>query len=422
MILKPAVSLFILFVLASGLSAYIGNEWGRKLGKRKLSIFKLRPKHTSMFLTVLISMALSLGLLGSFLLAFPTVQESLLSPENQQIAELERYQQQSAEISATLAQLNKNSQQQRQQPLATPEQIQAKPEKSPVQALQLANSAPVPTRRQPFVSQKPRLKQSQALPAANPPKPKERLQIAVKPRLQPRLNQPKPATDSKPLLEKKTATVPANTSDARPDRLAMAQSSQSVQPKAEATTTYASNPIFKFSVYGDLSPEESRQVLEGTLEMTRNYVTLAGLQNGTARLAIQSTQLQQAQQRLQKPGSYAIEIRLAEVNGSSLPVNLQIKSEQVSSDFDPNSLMESARLNSPQAGNQFRQDLRLALKNLAKDHRSDPRQGVSPGASGATLEIQSASLPFDLLNLRREQGTLLGTVIFSRSDKNLTQN
>jgi len=104
-----------------------------------------------------------------------------------------------------------------------------------------------------------------------------------------------------------------------------------------------------------------------------------------------------------------------------LPVNLQITAGQPTSDFDPNSLMESARLNSPQSA-ELRQDLRLALKNLAKNHRFTlPQNGNEPSVAPLP-EIQSAKLPFDLLNLRQEQGTLFGTVIFSPSAKNLTQN
>lgn len=423
--MKPAVSLFIIFVLASGLSAYIGNEWGRKLGKRKLSVFKLRPRHTSMILTVLISMSLSLGLLGTFLVAFPGLQESLLMPENQQIAESERYQQQSAEVSARLAQLNKQTQEARQNTF----------EQAPVLAQMLAQDQAIepdlPLAQTDTGVQKP-VSTPAWLPKISRPtigKPAIQKQSPATSQLakKPAVRQEQIASRDLPAKADLSSASPSTAaaqkldSGTRPDRMARAQSSQSAQPD-QASTQYASAPIFKLSVYGDLSPEESSQVLEGTLEMTRKYAALAGLQSGTARLAIPAIQMRQAQQRLQEPGAYAIEIRLAEVEGSLLPVNLQIKSEQALADFDPNSLMESARLNSAQTGDQLRQDLRLALKNLAKDHQLAPRLQASPSAPDAGSDIQTAQLPFDLLNLRQEQGTLLGTVIFSRNVKSLTQN
>ena len=48
------VGLKILFIIAimGGLIAYMGDKLGTKVGKRKMSLFGLRPKHTSIIVTI----------------------------------------------------------------------------------------------------------------------------------------------------------------------------------------------------------------------------------------------------------------------------------------------------------------------------------------------------------------------------------
>jgi len=53
--------LIILFgTLVSGLIAYLGNQFGRYIGRRKMSVFKLRPRHTSILITVVTGMMIFL--------------------------------------------------------------------------------------------------------------------------------------------------------------------------------------------------------------------------------------------------------------------------------------------------------------------------------------------------------------------------
>ena len=40
----------VVAIIAAGI-AYLGNSWGRKIGKKRLSLFKMRPQHTSNFVT-----------------------------------------------------------------------------------------------------------------------------------------------------------------------------------------------------------------------------------------------------------------------------------------------------------------------------------------------------------------------------------
>ncbi|SJZ47099.1 DUF3084 domain-containing protein [Selenihalanaerobacter shriftii] len=45
--------LFIILIIISGLIAYIGDQIGMKVGRKRLSLFGLRPKHTSILVTIL---------------------------------------------------------------------------------------------------------------------------------------------------------------------------------------------------------------------------------------------------------------------------------------------------------------------------------------------------------------------------------
>ena len=46
------IILIVILLVASGLIAYAGDYVGRKAGKKKLSIFNLRPKYTSRIISV----------------------------------------------------------------------------------------------------------------------------------------------------------------------------------------------------------------------------------------------------------------------------------------------------------------------------------------------------------------------------------
>lgn len=47
-------SIYLLVAVVAGVIAYIGNDLGKKIGKKKRSIFGLRPKHTSNLITALV--------------------------------------------------------------------------------------------------------------------------------------------------------------------------------------------------------------------------------------------------------------------------------------------------------------------------------------------------------------------------------
>ena len=46
------IRLIIIMAIVGGFIAYLADKMGSKIGKKKMSIFGLRPKHTSILLTV----------------------------------------------------------------------------------------------------------------------------------------------------------------------------------------------------------------------------------------------------------------------------------------------------------------------------------------------------------------------------------
>lgn len=67
--MKSGFILIPALILVSGAVAYIGNLVGRATGRRRLSIFGLRPRYTAHLITVITGMLITLISLGSMLLA-----------------------------------------------------------------------------------------------------------------------------------------------------------------------------------------------------------------------------------------------------------------------------------------------------------------------------------------------------------------
>jgi len=61
-------TILILAVIAivSGAIAFLGNQLGRYIGKRKMTILKLRPRHTSMVFTIITGAMIALLTVGIF--------------------------------------------------------------------------------------------------------------------------------------------------------------------------------------------------------------------------------------------------------------------------------------------------------------------------------------------------------------------
>lgn len=99
------IILILVLVTMGGGIAYIGDKLGTKVGKKKLSIFGLRPKHTSIIVTIITGILITSSTLAILTLASENVRVALFGMErlNQQIKESETNLKQ---ITAQLEQVN----------------------------------------------------------------------------------------------------------------------------------------------------------------------------------------------------------------------------------------------------------------------------------------------------------------------------
>lgn len=79
--------IYLVVAALSGGIAYLGNQLGRHVGRRKMSVFGMRPRHTSIFVTTVTGMMIALTTLTLAALLAKPVQQMLVGTE-----ELERRQ------------------------------------------------------------------------------------------------------------------------------------------------------------------------------------------------------------------------------------------------------------------------------------------------------------------------------------------
>ncbi|MBU2698996.1 protein of unknown function (DUF3084 family) [Sporomusaceae bacterium BoRhaA] len=75
------VALIFIIAVMGGLIAYIGDKLGTKVGKRKLSIFGLRPKHTSILVTIITGILIAGSTLSLLALSSHNVRTALFGME-----------------------------------------------------------------------------------------------------------------------------------------------------------------------------------------------------------------------------------------------------------------------------------------------------------------------------------------------------
>ncbi|WP_027339477.1 DUF3084 domain-containing protein [Halonatronum saccharophilum] len=71
------LKLIITLVITAGVIAYVGDKIGMKIGKKRLSIFGLRPKHTSILITVVTGMLIAISSLMLLMAASEEVRMAL---------------------------------------------------------------------------------------------------------------------------------------------------------------------------------------------------------------------------------------------------------------------------------------------------------------------------------------------------------
>src|SRR5688572_13364146 len=75
-----AILIFLLLALC-GFIAYIGDLLGRRLGKKRLSVFGLRPKHTAILLTIVTGVLIAAVTFGAAMASVPPFRQVVTQGE-----------------------------------------------------------------------------------------------------------------------------------------------------------------------------------------------------------------------------------------------------------------------------------------------------------------------------------------------------
>lgn len=114
----------VMTVLMGGLIAYNGDLIGRKYGKRRLSLFGLRPKHTAILITSVTGVLISALTTGVLFLLVPPVREVILEGEHA-LAQNVRLAAQNAHLGETNAQLADQNRQAKAEHLKSQQALQS---------------------------------------------------------------------------------------------------------------------------------------------------------------------------------------------------------------------------------------------------------------------------------------------------------
>lgn len=422
--MTPAFWLCLLLVIASGLSAYIGNEWGRKLGKRKLSIFRMRPKHSSTFATVLLSMCLSLGLMGALFTLMPSLQTAFFTPVNRD-AEQAAFEHYENALQLANARLQRLSQEERSE-----NTVQSNPV-IPSERLALAIETPAPIQADSPTApdREQNTDQNTASPLKKPLPAKRARRPLNEPSSQPQ--RPQPQTTAPPIA---LASRPERVTESRLEgrRIqrspAVATPATSVSPSSAPTSqpqeplqrqslqaqtvaalpNYPKGALFELTVNGELNDAESAQLRQGIQRLTKDYLNLLGIQEEA--LQFKSAQIQQEMVKLSASGQYRLQIALSPSQNRDIPVNVSVSmlSESTTSlpdsdAFDPQLLLEEQRLQSSSTRQTLQQDLQAVLQKHAKQQQVALK--IAPPSPGRTRSVQ---LPFEILNVVNQNGVIRG--------------
>lgn len=101
------IMLIVVLVLTGGVIAFIGDRLGSKVGKKKLSLFGLRPKHTSILVTIITGILITTVTFGILAIASKDVRTALFGM-NKLKAELNEKQSMLEEASGALVNVKNN--------------------------------------------------------------------------------------------------------------------------------------------------------------------------------------------------------------------------------------------------------------------------------------------------------------------------
>jgi uncharacterized protein (DUF3084 family) len=96
----PGILLIAALVIVSGVIAYVGDIVGRRMGRKRLSLFGLRPRHTAIVISVFAGMLITVMTLAVAMLASQNVKDGFL-----RVAEMKARQ---AELAQQISEVNKS--------------------------------------------------------------------------------------------------------------------------------------------------------------------------------------------------------------------------------------------------------------------------------------------------------------------------
>ena len=75
------IVLIIVLIITGGVIAFIGDRLGTKIGKKRLSVFGLRPRHTSILITILTGICITTLTFGIMAAVSENVRTALFGME-----------------------------------------------------------------------------------------------------------------------------------------------------------------------------------------------------------------------------------------------------------------------------------------------------------------------------------------------------
>ena len=75
------LQLVVILALLGGVTAYIGDKIGMRVGRRRLTLFGMRPRHSSIVVTIVTGILIAAFSLGVLMAASNDVRTALVSDE-----------------------------------------------------------------------------------------------------------------------------------------------------------------------------------------------------------------------------------------------------------------------------------------------------------------------------------------------------
>ncbi len=393
--MKPAAWILLLFVLSGGISALLGNELARRIGKRKLRVFSLRPKHSSTLLSVVINMALSAGIFGLFLAFSGPTRQALLAPETPL--------QDTPSASWQIAHVSRRLRARLERPM-----ISGRPSAQPGAATAPAVSARVVL--QPVRSALPLLR-AVVSPSVRPSVPGSKAS-----RLTPRQT-PAPAVSIQPPLAVSPAVA---TPSPLPTVVAVAQVEPEPAPQVQVEQVaphhtllaLANETLIRFETPAAVDETGARALLARMLEWTETYaLRLGAVSTEGSALRVSEQNLNHLQRQLESSGALLVEVQTLQAARAQTPLAVQFRWQPVpdAAVQPPEDLLERERLR-PEVIQQALASEILPAIQAALARRERPPLPLSPLPEPVLALVSPARLGLSL------QSAAVGQTLLNQSD------